>query len=122
MVPGGQDLAYRGAKRFNNINVDGSLLLCGTWTVRNNVVINEGGLFEYRGHLFIGRNSDRKELRISGGVRVEGTLTIYGDLVLEDGSSIEFIGDDSRVNVFGQVIKGTDVQVSGSFEDIRNKF
>ncbi|MCE2612230.1 hypothetical protein LVD13_04535 [Flavobacteriaceae bacterium D16] len=124
LVPEGQELAFRGAKRFNNINVSGSLLLCGIWTVRNNVNVNEGGLFEYRGNLFIGRNSSRKELRIAGGAtaRVEGNLTIYGDLVLEDGASLEFIGDDSRVNIFGDVSKGDNVQISGDFDDIRNKF
>ncbi len=124
LVPSGQELAYRGAKRFNNITVDGSLLLCGIWTVRNNVKINTGGLFEYRGFIFIGRNNSRKELRVESGatLRVEGTLTIYGDLVLEDGAEIEFIGDNSRANIFGQVITGENVQIRGSFEDIRNKF
>ena len=124
LVPAGQELAYRGAKRFNNITVNGSLLLCGTWTVRNNVRINTDGLFEYRGNIFIGRNSSRKELRVASGatVRIEGNLTLYGDLVLEDGSSLEFIGEDSRANIFGEVVKGENVQITGTFEDVRNKF
>lgn len=124
LVPAGQELAFRGAKRFNNINVSGRLLLCGTWTVLNNVNVNKDGLFEYRGQIFIGRNSEPKEFRIADGatVRVEGDLTIYGDLVLEDGASLEFIGEGSRVNIFGQVIRGENVQISGSFEDFRNKF
>ncbi|MCX2719672.1 hypothetical protein [Lentiprolixibacter aurantiacus] len=123
-VPEGQQLEYKGAKRFNNINVSGSLLLCGTWTVLNNVSINEGGLFEYRGHLFTGQNSARKEVRVgqNATLRVEGSLTIYGDLILEDGASLEFLGDASRANIFGQVIRGANVQISGSFEDVRNKF
>ncbi len=55
-------------------------------------------------------------------LRIEGNLTIYGDLVLEDDSTLEFIGDQSVVNIFGDVRFGNNVTVSGNFEDVRNKF
>ncbi len=123
-IPAGQEYAFSGSKRFNNMKIDGSLLLCGTWTVRNNVLINTDALFEYRGRLIIGRNNSSKELKVASGAtfRVEGSLTLYGDLILEDGATLEFLGTDSRVNIFGEVQIGDNVNVSGTFEDIRNKF
>ena len=123
-IPAGQEYAFRGSKRFNNMKINGSLLLCGSWTVRNNVSINTNALFEYRGNLIVGRNNSRKELKVAAGAtfRVEGNLTLYGDLILEDGATLEFLGADSKVNIFGEVLTGDNVDISGTFEDIRNKF
>lgn len=120
-----QDIAFQGAKRFNYIQVSGSLLMCGSWTVINDVDIKkENGLLEMNGTMVVGRNRKRKEIEIQeGGVlRVEGNLTIYGDLDLKDGSTIEFIGTDSVVNIFGEVKMGDNVTVAGEFEDVQNKF
>ena len=121
----GQDIAFRGAKRFNSIQVSGSLLMCGSWTVKNDVDIkSNGGLLEMNGNLLVGRNRDRKEINIEEGatLRIEGDLTIYGDLDLKDGSTIEFIGSDSVVNIFGEVKIGENVTIAGEFDDVQNKF
>jgi hypothetical protein len=121
----GQDIGFQGAKRFNSIQVSGSLLMCGSWTVINDVDIKkENGLLEMNGTLVVGRNKKRKEIEIQeGGVlRIEGNLTIYGDLDLKDGSTIEFIGTDSVVNIFGEVKMGDNVTVAGEFEDVQDKF
>ena len=105
VVNTGQDVAFRGAKRFNNINVSGSLLLCGSWTVRNHVIVNDNALFEMNGTLVVGRNNRRRNITIDEGAtfRVEGNLVIYGDLILNDGATIEFIGESSVANIFGSV-------------------
>lgn len=123
-IPAGQEYAFSGSKRFNNMKINGSLLLCGSWTVRNNVWIYTNALFEYRGSLIIGRNNSRKELKVESGAtfRVEGDLTLYGDLILEDGATLEFLGSDSKVNIYGDVQIGDNVSIAGTFEDIRNKF
>ncbi len=120
----GIDLGFSGAKNFNSVRVEGSLLLCGSWTVSNNVDIKEDALMEMNGSLSVGSNRKEKEIKLEkrATLRIEGNLTIYGDLDLEDGSTLEFIGDDSAVNVFGKVKYGKDVSVLGNFEDVRNKF
>ncbi len=124
IVASGQNVGYRGSKRLNNINISGSLLLCGSWTVRNNVSIKEAGLFEMNGTLVVGRNNRRRHIMLNENstFRVEGNLTIYGDLVLNDGATLEFIGDNSVVNIFGSVRKNGNVTINGNFEDVRNKF
>ena len=123
-VDTGENLAYRGSKRFNDFDVSGSLLLCGAWTVKNDVNINENGLFEMNGTFVVGRNNKRKDVTLDSGAtfRVEGNLTIYGDLVLNEGTTMEFIGENSVVNIFGSVVTNGDVTVSGTFRDVKNKF
>lgn len=120
----GEDKAYRGAKRFNRITVNGSLLLCGSWTANNHAYVNSNGLFELNGTFVIGRNNNRKNITVNKDAtfRVEGNLTIYGDLVLNEGATLEFLGDDSKVNIFGSVKKLGDVTITGDFEDVQDKF
>jgi len=120
----GDTAEYQGLKFFSKITVDGSLLLCGSWTVNNNSTVNEDGLFEMRGTLSIGRNNKRKNITVKGGatLRIEGVLNIYGDLILEDGATLEFLGVDSVVNIFGSVKKDTNATVKGDFVDVQNKF
>ncbi len=119
-----QELAFSGSRRFREINISGSLLLCGTWTVREAVDIGENGLFEMRGTFIVARNNRRKNLTIDEGAtfRVEGDLTVYGDLILEEGATLEFLGSGSRVNILGDVEIDDDATVTGDFEDIQKKF
>ncbi|TMM57227.1 hypothetical protein FEE95_12115 [Maribacter algarum] len=120
----GENLAYRGSKRFNSVNVSGELLLCGSWTVSNDTNINDNASFSMNGTYVVGRNNKRKDIKVNenGIFRVEGNLTIYGDLVLNDGATIEFLGSDSVVNIFGEVKKASTAEVIGTFDDVRNKF
>lgn len=123
-VNSGETMGYRGSKRFNRLNVNGSLLLCGSWTANNNSNVNNNGLFEMNGTFVIGRNNKRKNITINSGgtFRVEGNLTIYGDLMLNDGATVEFIGESSVVNVFGKVQRSGNTEVLGTFSDVQNKF
>lgn len=120
----GENLAYRGSKRFNSVNISGELLLCGSWTVSNDTNINDNATFAMNGTFVVGRNNKRKDIKVNANsvFRVEGNLTIYGDLVLNEGATIEFLGSDSVVNIFGEVKKAATAEVIGTFDDVRNKF
>ena len=101
----GETKEFKGSKYFNSVNVNGSLLLCGTWSVNNSSYINSDGLFEMNGSLSIGRNNKRKNITVNkdATLKIEGSLTVYGDIILNDGATLEFIGDASEANVFGSV-------------------
>lgn len=120
----GEDEAYRGAKRFANIEVAGSLLLCGSWTVSNAVDVYDDAIFEMKGTLVIGKNSKRKNVVVHPGAtfKVEGDLTIYGNLIVSNGAILEFIGNGSVANIFGSVIQGETSLIYGNFDDVKNKF
>ncbi|MDB4292498.1 hypothetical protein N9954_03770 [Maribacter sp.] len=123
-VGASETLAFRGSKRFNRLEIDGSLLLCGAWTVKNTIDVNSNALFEMNGTLVVASNNRRRDVTIDEGAtfRVEGNLTIYGDLILNDGATLDFLGDDSVVNIFGDVIRNGNVEVNGVFRDVRSKF
>lgn len=123
-VPAGTLREYQGAKRFNRVNVYGSLLLCGSWTVQNSAYVHENGLFEMNGTFVVGRNNKRKNITVDKDAtfRVEGDLTVFGDLIFEDGATIEFIGNSSVADIYGEVTYNGDVTVTGNFDDLKNKF
>ncbi len=120
----GENVGFSGAKSFNSIRVEGALLLCGSWTVINDVDVKDDAIMEMNGSLSVGSNKKQKEIKVEKGatLRIEGNLTIYGDLDLADDSTLEFIGEQSVVNIFGDVKLGNNVTISGNFEDVRNKF
>ncbi len=122
-VSKGQVKEYTGAKSFSSINVEGSLLLCGSWTSTNDVDIDDNGLFEMRGLLAVGTNKKMKDLKVEKGAtfRVEGTLEIYGKLILEENATLEFIGPASIVLITGSVEKKSSSVIKGNFIDLNNK-
>ncbi|VAW11167.1 hypothetical protein MNBD_BACTEROID03-903 [hydrothermal vent metagenome] len=77
-----------------------------------------------QGVLVVGRNHKRKNIVVKQDAtfRVEGNLTIYGDLILKDGATIEFIGSSLVVNVFGRVNKSETAEVKGDLVEVRNRF
>lgn len=123
-IPSGENESYRGSKRFYNFDVSGSLLLCGSWTVRNQVDIHENALLEINGNFAVARNSRRGDVTVKSGatLRIEGHLTIYGNLNIEDGATVEFIGSNSVANIFGSVNRTGETTVTGNFLDVKDKF
>ncbi|TVZ14389.1 hypothetical protein [Maribacter sp. MAR_2009_72] len=123
-VSNGEQEAYSGSKRFNSIAVDGSLLLCGTWTVSNGIDIDDNSVFEMNGAITIGRQYRTRDVVVGAGstLRIEGNIIIYGDLILEDGATVEFLGDSSIAAVVGNVIKNGDTTITGTFNDYFNRF
>ena len=119
-----QDLDYNGRYYFRNLNVSGELLLCGSWSVRNELNVTENGLFEVQGTLYNGRNSRRRNIVVgeNATMRMEGTLIIYGDLILEENAKLEFLRETNRVYVFGDVSIADSAEVIGNFDDYFNKF
>lgn len=123
-VNSGDVFAFSGAKSLNNLNVNGALLLCGSWTVRNTINVNSNGIFEMNGALIVGNNNNRKNVTINRNavVRLEQDVVIYGDLILNDGAALEFLGNNTKIYIAGSVRKASNVVIKGSFEDLANKF
>ena len=118
----GETVGYSGAKSLNQLGVGGSLLLCGSWTVASTSYVYYGGILEIKGDLTIGRNNDRKDIVVNDGGKlvIDGDLTVYGDLKLENTATVEFIGDSS-INIFGDVVQSAESEISGEVDDLQNK-
>ncbi|TKD65981.1 hypothetical protein [Flavobacterium sp. ASW18X] len=123
-VASNQNLGYNGSNRFNSITVEGQLLLCGTWAVRNDVKVDKEAAFDMRGTLIVGRNSDRKDVIVeeNATLRIEGDFAIYGNLILKKGASLEFLGDANRAYITGTVTQEEGTTVTGEFNDMNNRF
>lgn len=132
LVPFGEEQAFRGSKRFNSIEINGSLLLCGSWAVKDDIIINDNALFEMNGTLALGRqrnnavggNSKIQNILVKSGatLRIEGDLVIYGDLILEEGATLEFLGDSSVAAIWGTVEQADTAIVTGTFTDYYETF
>jgi hypothetical protein len=120
----GESGRFQGGKQLDAINDEGFLLLCGTWTVSQQVTIFPEGVLRLFGTMAIGSNQDQGSLTVSSGalLQIEGSVTIYGDLILEDGARVEFLGTNSIIDIFGSVSSGKQATVSGTFRDVRGKF
>jgi hypothetical protein len=120
----GESGRFQGGKQLDAINDEGFLLLCGTWTVSQQVTIFPEGVLRLFGTMAIGSNQDQGSLTVSSGalLQIEGSITIYGDLILEDGARVEFLGTNSIIDIFGSVSSGKQATVSGTFRDVRGKF
>lgn len=119
-----QTLGYSGSKNFRELNVAGELLLCGSWSVRDEFLVEEDGTLEIKGSIYMGRNNRRRNIQVAAGatLRVEGVMVIYGDLILEENASLEFLGDENNVYVLGNVVIANSASVEGNFNDRMNKF
>ncbi len=123
-VGAAEALSFQGGKQLDAIDINGFLLLCGSWTVTEQVNIAPGGVLRLFGTLAIGSNQDKGSLTVGSGalLQIEGNVTIYGDLIMEDGAQVEFLGDSSVIDIFGDVSAGREATVSGKFRDVRQKF
>ena len=66
---------------------------------------------------------------LTAGLLLLATLTVsgqdrkeIGNLILEDGATLEFLGSENSIDVFGDVEIGSEVSITGSFEDVKGKF
>ena len=125
IIASGTSEAYRGSKSLRSMTVNGDVQLCGNYTVRNEVNLNENSSVDMQGRLYVGRNNRRQNLRLKAGVtlRISGGLVVYGDLILDPGARIEFL--ESNFNyaaIRGNVQMAEGASVQGEFRDIWNKF
>jgi hypothetical protein len=113
--------------------VSGSLLLCGSWAIKDDVTINDNALFEMNGTISLGRRSrnnmvgrqpKKQKIVVKSGatLRIEGSMMIYGDLILEDGAKLEFLGESSVAAIWGAIERAETATVTGTFNDYYNKF
>ncbi|WP_158978400.1 hypothetical protein [Cellulophaga sp. L1A9] len=123
-VPANEIMAYQGSKRLQQINVAGDLLLCGTWTVSNDITLDASSLFEMKGSVIVGNNRSTNNITVAtnAALRIEGDLVIYGDLILEEGATLDFLGSSSRVYITGTVTKAETAEVTGEYNDLLKKF
>lgn len=120
-VNSGQTLNYQGSAALQGINVNQNLTFCGSLSVAQQLNVNSNGIFTLKGSLAQGQNGSTT-MHVNGTFRVEGSVVIYGDLMLNSGAKLEFLGSGSSIIVYGKVTRNNNVTITGNFIDVLNKF
>lgn len=122
-VNSNQEVAHRGTATLKNLNVGGTFTFCGSLNVQKHANLNSNGVFNMRGALAVGGYRGNTNLSINSGavLRVEGSLTVYGDLTLNSGATLEFVGDNSTIHVYGRVRRNSGSTIIGNYTDTSGK-
>ncbi|AVR44665.1 hypothetical protein C7S20_04965 [Christiangramia fulva] len=109
VVTRNDDADYHGDFDFNSLQVAGTLNYCGVTTVAQVVNINWAGVYTHIGQIQIGTDENPADLIVNHGghFNLFGYVHITGDLRLNDGATLKFIGDDPDkvfIKVDGNII------------------
>lgn len=121
-VNSGETKQYQGAAALTGINVNANLSWCGALSVSQSLNVNSGGVFYMKGSLAQGSVlTPNQSLNVNGTMKIEGAVTIYGNLILNSGAKLEFVGSGSSITIFGNVTKNNNVTITGNYIDTFNK-
>lgn len=123
-VNSGDNFSYQGSTSLQGINVNQNLTFCGSLSVKQGININSGGVFTMKGSMAQGNynsNSSNFNFNINGTFKVEGSVVIYGNLIMNSGAKLEFLGSDSEITIYGKVTKSNGVAITGTYKDTFNK-
>lgn len=125
VVPAATNVAYSGSKSLLSLNVQGELVVCGNYAVRDGVELGENASMDMQGRLYVGRNNRRRNLHLKAGstLRISGGLVVFGDLILDPGARIEFLEPTNNyAAIRGNVQIAEGAQILGEFRDIWGSF
>ncbi|MDR7128841.1 hypothetical protein J2X69_001173 [Algoriphagus sp. 4150] len=120
-VNGGETKAYSGSASIGGLNNNANFLFCGSLAVLDQFNMNGGAVTEVYGSLVFGRMNSNSTMHINSTLKLSGSVVIYGDLNLNSGGKIEFIGPNNSITVFGKVTQNTGSSITGNFTDTEGK-
>lgn len=117
---------YQGAGALQNININSNanLTWCGSLSVSQALNINSGGTFYMKGSLAQGSVFNPNQaltVNSNGLLKIEGSVVIYGNLILNSNSKVQFVGSGSSITIFGNVSKANNVTITGTYIDTFDK-
>jgi hypothetical protein len=122
-VNSNEEKSYNGTTTINHLNVNEKLNFCGSLNVKHTANINSNATFNMSGALAVGVVGKNNDFNINSNavLKVEGSLTVYGDLTLSNGATLEFVGENSSIYIYGNLNRNDNSEVIGNFTDTSNK-
>jgi hypothetical protein len=123
-VNSGETKQYQGAAALTGVNVNANLTWCGSLSVSQGINVNSGGVFYMKGSLAQGSVlAPYNSLNVNSNatLKIEGSVVVYGNMILNSGAKLEFVGSGSSITIFGTVTKGNNVTITGNYIDTFNK-
>ena len=115
--------SYSGSTVLKNVNVGGTFLYCGSLAIEQNLNVNSNGLMTVNGSFVFGQYKKNTSLNINSQSKLQlhGSTVIYGDLRLNSGGTLEFLGEGNTITVYGTVTINSGAQIIGNFTDTEGK-
>lgn len=122
-VNSNESMAFRGSAQLKNVNIGGNFLFCGSLAVENNLNINSNGIMEVVGSFAFGQYRKNTSLNINSNstLKLSGSTVIYGDLRINSGGTLEFVGEGNTITIYGDVQINSGAKVIGNFTDSEGK-
>ncbi|HSF55581.1 MAG TPA: hypothetical protein VLA71_17630 [Algoriphagus sp.] len=122
-VNGNEKMAYSGAASLKNVNVGGELLFCGSMAIESSLNINSNGIMQVVGSFAFGQYKKNTSLNINSNsfLKLTGSTVIYGDLRLNSGATLEFVGEGNTITVYGDVTINSGAKIIGNYTDTEGK-
>jgi len=120
-VNSNETLNYQGSAALTGVNVNANLTFCGSLSVSQGLNVNSNGVFTMKGSLAQGQYNSGNALIVNGTMKIEGSVVIYGNLILNSNAHLEFLGTGSSITIYGNVTKNTGVTITGTYVDTFNK-
>jgi hypothetical protein len=122
-VNGNESVGYRGSAQLKNVNIGGNFLFCGALSIESNLNVNSNGLMEVYGTFAFGQYKKNTTINVNSNsvLRLSGSTVIYGDLRLNSGAKLEFVGDDNVITIYGDVTINSGASISGKYTDTEGK-
>jgi hypothetical protein len=83
--------------------------------------MNGGSITEINGSFAFGKYNGNTQMNVNSKLVLSGSVVIYGDLNLNGGSSIEFVGTGNSITIYGKVKKFSGVTITGDYKDTESK-
>ncbi|GAA0877647.1 hypothetical protein GCM10009119_06150 [Algoriphagus jejuensis] len=113
--------AYAGAASIGGINNNSNFLFCGSLAVLDQFNLNGNSVTEVYGSLAFGRYNAGTTMNVNATLKLSGSIVIYGDLNLNSGAKLEFIGTGNSITIYGRVNKNSGVTITGDYTDTEGK-
>ncbi|MEB2776207.1 hypothetical protein SYJ56_12865 [Algoriphagus sp. D3-2-R+10] len=115
--------SYSGSSVLKNVNIGGTFLFCGSLAIEQNLNVNSDGLMTVNGSFAFGQYQKNTSLTINSQskLQLQGSTVIYGDLRLNSGAILEFLGEGNTITVYGTVTINSGAQIIGNYTDTEGK-
>jgi len=123
-IPSNTEESYSGIMNLKHLNVNGTLNFCGDMLLEKSANLSSASTLNMSGNFRLGNTKSSENLVINSNsvFKIEGLVEIHGDLQINSGGTLEFVGDNSKIFVSGKVKINSGGEVIGDFEDLNNKF
>ncbi len=123
-IPSEEEASYSGLINLKHLNVNGILNVCGDLLIEKSANLSSDSALNMSGNFKLGNKKTSENLVINSKstFRIEGVMEIHGDLIIASEGVLEFVGENSKIYVAGDVKINSGGKVIGEFEDLNNKF